>query len=55
VVRAHRTLSLEGDGFVAGAPAPCFGTGTVALLWWAGFVEGDLQHLLAGGATCAPN
>ena len=46
-------LSLDGDGFVAGAPTPPFGSETAALLSWAGFGEGDVARLLAGGATRA--
>ena len=46
-------LRLDGDGFVAGAPTPPFGSETEALLRWAGFGEADVQRLLAGGATRA--
>jgi crotonobetainyl-CoA:carnitine CoA-transferase CaiB-like acyl-CoA transferase len=44
-------LRLNGDGFVAGAPTPPFGSETAALLAWAGFSEADVKRLLAGGAT----
>jgi len=44
-------LRLDGDGFVAGAPTPPFGSETRALLAWAGFAERDVERLLAGGAV----
>jgi hypothetical protein len=40
---------------VAGPPTPPFGTETRAILRWAGFAEGEVERLLAGGAvTPAP-
>ena len=44
-------VRLDARGFVAGPPTPAFGSETKALLQWAGFSEGDVQRLLAGGAV----
>ena len=44
-------VRLDASGFVAGPPTPAFGSETKALLQWAGFSEGDVQRLLAGGAV----
>jgi len=46
-------VRLDVGGFVAGPPTPAFGSETKALLQWAGFSEGDVQRLLAGGAVTA--
>ncbi|HEU4368108.1 MAG TPA: CoA transferase [Methylomirabilota bacterium] len=47
-------VNLDG-GFAPGPPTPAFGTETRAILEWAGFAEGAVQRLLAGGAvTPAP-
>ncbi|PYM79773.1 MAG: hypothetical protein DME13_24915 [Candidatus Rokuibacteriota bacterium] len=44
-------VQVDAGGFVPGPPTPPFGSEVRAILAWAGFAEGDVERLLAGGAV----
>jgi formyl-CoA transferase len=44
-------VHLDGGGFQPSPATPPFGSETRAILAWAGFGEGDVERLVAGGAV----